>query len=245
MPKVSVIIPIYGVEKYIERCVRSLMEQTLDSIEYLFINDCTPDRSIDILKQVLNDYPQRKSQVVIHQMEQNSGQAAVRKLGMENVKGDYVIHCDSDDWVDKDIYRLMYESAISEDADIVVCDYLVHNGENALYKMKGCHTTDIKTFIEDLMFQKTQWSLWNKLIRRETYSGNIAYPKGDMGEDMAILSQIIPRCRKMAYVDTPLYYYFRNPDSITNKLSTRTIIRNFENVKSNTDVVLDLNSAAL
>lgn len=69
MPKVSVIIPVYGVEKYIERCARSLFEQTLDDIEYLFIGDCTPDRSIDILKTVLDEYPQRKSQVIIRQMK--------------------------------------------------------------------------------------------------------------------------------------------------------------------------------
>ena len=81
MPKVSVIIPVYGVEKYIERCARSLFEQTLDDIEYLFIDDCTPDKSVDILKHVLEEYPQRKSQVVIHRMEKNSGQAAVRKWG--------------------------------------------------------------------------------------------------------------------------------------------------------------------
>ena len=69
MPKVSVIVPVYGVEIYIERCARSLFEQTLDDIEYLFIDDCTPDRSIEILKQVLEDYPQRKTQTIIHRME--------------------------------------------------------------------------------------------------------------------------------------------------------------------------------
>ena len=107
MPKVSVIIPVYGVEKYIERCARSLFEQTLDDIEYLFIDDCTPDRSVEILKQVLDEYPHRKNQVIIHRMEKNSGQAAVRKWGMLNVAGEYVIHCDSDDWVDIYMYEAM------------------------------------------------------------------------------------------------------------------------------------------
>ena len=84
MPKVSIIIPVYGVEKYIERCARSLFEQTLDDIEYLFIDDSTPDRSIDILKRVLENYSHRKSQVNIHRREQNSGQAIVRNWGMQN-----------------------------------------------------------------------------------------------------------------------------------------------------------------
>ena len=73
MPKVSVIVPIYRREKYIERCVRSLLEQTLGDIEYLFIDDCTPDKSIEILKSVLEEYPLRKKQVVVHAMEKNSG----------------------------------------------------------------------------------------------------------------------------------------------------------------------------
>ena len=95
MPKVSVIIPIYGVEKYIERCVRSLFEQTLDDIEYLFIDDCSPDGSVRIIMRILDEYPNRKEQVIIHRMEQNSGQAKVREWGMKNATGDYVIHCDS------------------------------------------------------------------------------------------------------------------------------------------------------
>lgn len=105
MPKVSIIIPVYGVEKYIERSARSLFEQTLDDIEYLFIDDCTPDKSVEILKRVLEEYPHRKSQVVIHRMEQNSGQAKVREWGMRNATGEYVIHCDSDDWVDMHMYE--------------------------------------------------------------------------------------------------------------------------------------------
>ena len=82
MPKVSVIIPVYGVEKYIERCARSLFGQTLDDIEYLFIDDCSPDKSVEILEHILLEYPQRRDKVIIHRMEHNSGQAKVREWGM-------------------------------------------------------------------------------------------------------------------------------------------------------------------
>ena len=132
MPKVSVIIPVYAVEKYIERCARSMFEQTLDDIEYLFVDDCTPDRSIEIFRQVLEKSPHRKSQVTIHRMEQNSGQAVVRKWGMQNATGEYIIHCDSDNWVEVDMYRSMYEKAIEEDADVVICDHAISNGTNLL-----------------------------------------------------------------------------------------------------------------
>ena len=104
--KVSVIIPVYGVEKYIERCAISLFEQTLDSIEYIFINDCTPDKSIDILKGIIAKYPKRAPHVRILNMLRNSGQAAVRITGLKNTKGNYIAHCDSDDWVDKNFYEI-------------------------------------------------------------------------------------------------------------------------------------------
>ena len=173
MPKVSVIVPVYGVEKYIERCARSLFEQTLDDIEFLFIDDCTPDRSIEILQQVLEEYPQRKPQVIIHRMEYNSGQAAVRKWGMQNATGEYVIHCDSDDWVDKDMYRAMYEKAMEDEADMVVCDYVVSDSEKILERYIGCVDDNTDNFIMDIFHQKVSWSLWNKLFKKRICEGCI------------------------------------------------------------------------
>ena len=152
MPKVSVIIPVYGVENYIERCARSLFEQTLDDIEYLFIDDCTPDQSIKVLQQLLEEYPQRKHQVIIHRMEHNSGQAAVRKWGMQNATGEYVIHCDSDDWVDLDMYRAMYEKAKSDNSDFVVCDFIVTDGNNNESRKKGCNSLEMNEYIKSLLF---------------------------------------------------------------------------------------------
>ena len=111
MPKVSVIIPIYGVEKYIERCARSLFEQTLDDIEYIFIDDCTPDNSMIVLQSIIEKYRFRldkeKKVVRIEKMPSNSGLTAVRSHGMQLALGEYVIHCDSDDWVDRELYETM------------------------------------------------------------------------------------------------------------------------------------------
>ena len=111
-PKVSVIVPIYNVEQYIEKCVRSLMEQTLVNIEFIFVNDCTPDDSMTVLRRVLKDYPARESQVTILEHKENRGVAAVRKKGMEVAIGEYIIHCDSDDWVEKNMYEKLLEKAI-------------------------------------------------------------------------------------------------------------------------------------
>ena len=236
MPKVSVIIPVYGVEKYIERCARSLFEQTLDDIEYLFIDDCTPDHSIDILKQVLESYPQRKNQVVIHRMEMNSGQAAVRKWGMLNVTGDYIIHCDSDDWVDRDMYRAMYEKALGTDADMVVCDYVVTDGTTYEKIVEACHSTIIEQFLENCLFQRDPWSLCNKLFKKTAYY-NVEFPQGAMGEDMATTLQLMWNCKRMEYIPVSYYYYFFNPLSITKKRTKEDCLRNFCQVKENAEIV--------
>ena len=217
MPKVSVIIPIYGVEKYIERCARSLFEQTLDDIEYLFIDDCTPDRSIDILKFVLEDYPQRKTQVIIHRMEKNSGQAAVRKWGMMNATGKFVIHCDSDDWVDTNMYRAMYEKAVEDELDIVLCDFFRSNGEkHEIYKngVDGLKSKD--EYFRQLLTYRCPTSVWTKLVKRELYTKNdLLYPNDNMWEDFVLSIQLFYYAKKIGYLPEPFYYYYYNPSSIS------------------------------
>lgn len=108
---ISVIVPIYGVEKYIERCARSLFEQTYRDVEYIFVNDCTKDNSIFILKRVLHDYPNLN--VTIINKKRNEGLPQARKTGILASHGEYVINFDSDDWVDRDCLRFMYECAKS------------------------------------------------------------------------------------------------------------------------------------
>ena len=130
--KVSVVIPVYGVEKYIERCVRTLFGQTLDDMEFIFVNDCTPDCSIDLLCSVLEEFPQRKEQVRIINQPHNMGAAKAREVGIKAATGEYIIHCDSDDWVERDAYRKMYDCAKRHDYDIVIADYCEHDGNRIL-----------------------------------------------------------------------------------------------------------------
>ena len=240
MPKVSVVVPIYGVEKYVERCARSLFEQTLDDIEYIFIDDCTPDNSIEILERVLDDYPQRKNQVIIHHMESNSGQAAVRKWGIQNATGDYLINCDSDDWVDRDMYRAMYEIAVKADADVAICDYMIHDGIRDLKARKGANSPDINSFAVKMLLQKYPWALWNKLFKRTVYVNDILYPSGNMAEDMIITSQFVLLSTRMVYVPCAYYYYFYNNLSITKRKDARTLIHNYESLKSNLELLVPI-----
>lgn len=238
MPKVSVIIPVYGVEKYIERCARSLFEQTLDDIEYLFIDDCSPDRSIEILKNVLEEYPNRKDQVIVHRMEKNSGQAAVRKWGMLNATGDYVIHCDSDDWVDSKLYQIMYSDALENNSDLVVCDYQIHNGECCIKCFEGCRTKDVNRFQENLLSEKNAWALWNKLIKRNLIEYIEYFPEKNMGEDLVLCMQMICFSQCLSYVENVYYYYFINEESIVHIKDTETIISKYYQNHDNLNLLI-------
>ncbi|MGM9861927.1 MAG: glycosyltransferase family 2 protein, partial [Muribaculaceae bacterium] len=133
-PKVSVIIAVYGAERWIDRCARSLFEQTLSDIEYIFVDDCSPDRSIDVMQHTLADYPERRHQVHILRHDHNQGVAAARTTGMKAATGEYMIHCDPDDWVEPQTYRLMYDKAIATDADIVTCGCKIYDKNNISYK---------------------------------------------------------------------------------------------------------------
>lgn len=241
MPKVSVIVPVYGVEKYIERCARSLFGQSLDDIEYLFIDDCTPDRSMEVLRLVLEEYPERKHHVVIHRMKQNSGQAAVRIWGMQHASGDFVIHCDSDDWVEPDYCRTLYEAAIKEDADAVVCDYSTSDGQRILKRVCGCGSSDKGVFVNRMLYQSDPWSLCNKLFKRTAcYKADLVFPIGNMGEDMLLVFQFVLNANKVVGVQDSLYNYFFNPTSITKNPSEEKILSNFKQFKANTDLLFEV-----
>ena len=238
MPKVSVIIPVYSVEKHIERCARSLFEQTLKDIEYIFIDDCTPDKSIDILKEVLDDYPERKPQVIIHKMESNCGQAMVRKWGMLHASGEYMIHCDSDDWVDSEMYKDLYAKAINETADIVICDLQSHNGISFQKKIVGCISIEKKRILSDLLYQKISSSLCNKLIKRELINAISIFPEDNMGEDMLLCLQLLYSSRKITFISKPYYYYYKNSESITKKGTLQSYIDRFNQFQSNTNKMI-------
>lgn len=236
MPKVCVIIPVYGVEKYIERCARSLFEQTLDDMEFIFVDDCTKDDSIEILLRVLKDYPKREKQVSILKHESNRGLPQARKSGIMVATGDYIANCDSDDWVDTDMYRAMYEKAISEEADVVVCDYASSDGTKHQVH-KGCLHTDKEQFIRDMCSMQTSWSACNKLVKTSLLHSGIIYPEGNMGEDMALILQIALKASKVAYVPKALYYYYVNAQSITQIQTEDMVARRFNQCRANAEIV--------
>lgn len=232
MPKVSVIVPIYGVEQYIERCARSLFEQTLEDIEYIFVNDCTKDNSVAVLQKVMQDYPQRQSQIKIVHHEVNKGLPVARQTGLKEATGDYIIHCDSDDWVTTDAYEKMYAKAIADDADIVICDFYVSDGTN-----KRAYYKSLVSDPHIVIFSYI--NIWTHLVRRDLYAGNITYPKGNMFEDKVVTIQLACYAKKISLLSEPLYYYFENATSICRVFTEEKCLNRFNQAVDNVNIIVD------
>lgn len=238
MCKVSVIVPIYGVEKYIERCVKSLFNQTLDDIEYIFVDDCTQDNSIEILNRVLDHYPHRKSQTTILHHDVNKGLPITRQTGLRVAKGKYVAYCDSDDWVDVDMYRRMYEEAERSSADIVVCDFYKASMEGYELRRGFKKGTSAKDAYKYMLFQQIPWCVWNKLFKRSLYQSNsIFYPKETHGEDMALCLQLFYYAHIVSYVDVPFYYYLTDSDTAIHVFNGENIYKKFRAAVENAKLV--------
>lgn len=225
--KVSVIIPIWGVENYIERCARHLFEQTLDEMEFIFVNDCTPDKSVEVLKKVIDDYPHRKDRIHIVDHDVNKGLPQARRTGLRFAKGEFVAHHDSDDWADKDMYESLYEAAAANGADVAVCSFKESDGINKPKELAVFPCAKSGVITNKLSCWENEGSLCNKIFRRELYANDITYPTGNMGEDMCLVYQLIRFCKKVAVVPDVCYYIYRNPQSITRIPTRENVYRNF------------------
>lgn len=238
IPKVSIVIPVYNVEPYIERCARSLFEQTLDSIEYLFINDCTPDRSMEVLQQVLSSYPNRQSQVRIIDQPYNMGAAKAREIGIKAASGEYIIHCDSDDWVDKNMYYAMYEKATTDHLDYVMCRSLYYSDGKEHRLVTDIIKLDKYEFIQDILNCHTTVSLWNRLVKHSLFKeNNFIYPMEHFMEDRAYAVQIAFFAQSYGCVNVPYYYYFQNKDSICGNSTDEVWLKKFKQGTANIRII--------
>lgn len=218
--KISVIVPIYNVEKFITRCVETLMEQTLQEVEFIFVNDATPDNSWNILNEVLKKYPVRRSDVILLEHDVNKGLPAARNTGLSIAHGEYIFHCDSDDFVERDMLESLYNKAVEEDADIVWCDWFLSFEKSERY-MKQPSFTNAKDALKAMLGGGMKYNVWNKLVRRSLYSdNNIVFPTGhNMGEDMTILL-LFTHARNVAYIPKAFYHYVKiNVSAISREIS--------------------------
>lgn len=236
MPKVSVIVPVFNVEKCIEKCARSLFGQTLNDIEYIFIDDCSPDNSIAILRTIIEDYPGRKPFVRIISHQSNKGTAAARRTGLNVAGGEYVAFCDSDDWIDLSMYEKMIAKAEAENADIVFSDYW------NVWTSNNEYITTIrsrKPILGEVIARNIPVSLCPRIFRRTLFQNEITYPQYNMGEDFSLFVQLVYYARKISYVQEGLYYYYQNPESITHARSDAALNGMLHDVINNVNIIVD------
>lgn len=233
-PAISIIVPIYNVAPYIERCARSLLEQSFQSVEYIFVNDCTPDNSIEILEGVIKEYPNRTSQIRIIHNTENIGLAATRFVGLDMANGNYILHCDSDDWVETNMLQCMYDAAVKEDADIVCCEAIKELANGKSYYRYTYDEETIYNGLLDLQVSEIHVAIWNKLIKKELFTKyGIRNLEGvNMGEDSALTIRLRYYSKKTVIIHRPLYHYNRtNCDSMVANIKEKSIEERIELAK--------------
>lgn len=229
-PKVSILVPVYNVSNYIERCAHSLFQQTFEDIEYIFVNDCTPDDSIEKLQKVIEQYPNRKDFVKIIHHEKNRGLAAARNTAIDNSSGKYIQHIDSDDWIELDMIETMYKKAETEQADIVVCDILFEKANEKEYGSAFVPKYRKDYFGCMLEHESSYAALWNKCIRRKLYeSPDCRSVEGlNIAEDWHVSIRLYYYAEKIVKIDKAFYHYDKTN---TNSLTYSKTSMHYENVK--------------
>ena len=214
--KISIIVPMYGVERYISRCARSLFEQTfLNGVEFIFIDDASKDNSCKVLETVIDEYSRYNLDVKIIHHKINKGLPSSRNTGLKHARGEYVMHVDGDDYLENDALEKLYNAAIKNNADVAWCDYYVTSG-NKKKLMKQPQFDNPGDAVKGLLRGTLRYNVWNKLCRRTLYEeNNITFPDGkSMGEDLTMI-MVFLHARSCVYVDKPLYNYVQNPGQMT------------------------------
>lgn len=213
MPKVSVIVPIYNVEKYLRKCIETLVSQTLQDIQIILVNDGSKDNSIQIIKEFLEKYPQK----IVYLEKENGGLSDARNFAIPHATGEYLAFLDADDYVELDIYEKMYELAKKENSDMVECDFYWE------YPNKIKKDIGKIYYTKEEMLEKIRVVAWNKLIKREVLEkSKIQFPKGYRYEDIEFTYKLIPSLDKVSFLKEPCVHYIQRQNSISNSQDERT-----------------------
>lgn len=206
----SIIVPYYNVSSYFERCIRSLMAQTIrEEVEFIFVNDGSTDGSRQILFDTLSQYPDRSSQVRCIDLPHHQGVSAARTIGMKEARGEYLISCDSDDWVDPEIYQLVSDKITETRADVIVVPFIHEYGDVSVPE------TYRELSIEESLADQRWWGLCSHALRRSLIEKYSIYPitNIDFWEDLDLLLRYFVHASSIAYISATLYHYDRSRTS--------------------------------
>jgi Glycosyltransferases involved in cell wall biogenesis len=217
---VSVSVPIYNVSKFIEKCARSLFEQTFQSIEYIFVNDATPDNSIALLLNIIEQYPERKDNVRIINHPVNRGLAAARKTGINHSSGKYIATVDSDDYIEPDMIEQLHRALTANEADIAVADIIKEYPEGRVEIQNYALSDDMEENRYNILIgTKSPSYLCGKMVAKKLFEHKAFVPVPDgmnYLEDKFVVSQLYFLTDKIVKVEKPLYHYIQyNSSSLT------------------------------
>ena len=217
-PKISIIAPIYGVEQYIVEFADTVLSQSYPHIEFIFVNDGTKDRSIELLEALIADkYEHLRPQImIIHKL--NGGLPAARRTGIDNATGDYIYHVDSDDWLSEGAIEKIAAKIVATDADIVYFNYVKEYPSRSSIKRDRSYANGTQhEFVRNMYNHRSFGSLCNKCVRRSLYTENTIYvPKYGYAEDCYVSTQLVGYSKSVAYLDENVYHYRKgNPNALT------------------------------
>ena len=226
--KLSIIVPVYGVEKYIDKCLNSLVKQSLKEIEIIVVNDGTKDNSQKIIDKYVKKYPDKIKSYI----KENGGQGSARNYGLKKATGEYIGYVDSDDFVEKDMYKKLYNKAKENNYDIVVCgNYNV--SEDYQNKNIDAFINNYNTDLENIFFGKM--AVWNKIYKRDILIKNkLEFKEKVWYEDLAFTLKAIMNSNTFAFIDEPLYDYLIRGGSTMNNSNVQ---RNLEILDAFNDIL--------
>ncbi len=216
--KVSILVPFYKVEKYVGRCVESLFTQTYHNVEYVFVNDCTPDNSMEVINDKIEEYGlASKCKMIVH--EQNLGISASRNDCLDNMTGDYFLFIDSDDYIDTDMVELLVEAAIKENADISGCGYIEEFADHSVEHPQK-YTNDHDEMMRAITLLTIKGVMWKLLVRSTIVTDHrdeVRFiPDRNMVDDYLFCCQIFYYAQRFAGVDRCMYHWIQyNPNNYT------------------------------
>lgn len=216
--KVSILVPFYRVENYVGHCVESLFTQTYKNIEYVFVNDCTPDGSMDVINSYIEKYGvANQCKMIVH--EQNQGISASRNDCLDNMTGDYFLFIDSDDYIDKDMVELLVEAAVKENADISGCGYIEEYADHRVERPQR-YTNDHDEMMRAITLLTIKGVMWKLLVRSTIvteHRNEVRFiPDRNMVDDYLFCCQIFYYAQRFAGVDRCMYHWIQyNPNNYT------------------------------
>ena len=205
---VSICVSVYGVEKYIERCAKSLLEQTYKAIEYIFVDDCSPDESIQVLSRFLDNYPERKKCVRIIRHEKNRGLAAARNTAVEHATGEFIMHVDSDDYIDTNTVEECMKQQMVGDDDIVSFDIVYHRKSYDTFFTQP-DFIDSKDMTRKMLSRRAFHGVVGHLMKRSLYADHqVKAVEGiNMSEDFLVIPQLTYYAKKVSNLHSFFYHY--------------------------------------